>query len=103
MSRGMGIIQRGCLKAIQQHDGPTTYTIAADVYAIRRDRMGNRWISDAQHAAVRRALNGLRRKGLITGYRDTEHSRLNEYGQPDGRIELCHRWFLSTERQERAL
>jgi len=47
---------------------PTTYTIAADIYQVKPDKDGNRWIADAQHGAVKRALEGLQRKGRITGF-----------------------------------
>jgi len=67
---------------------PTTYTITAEVFRVSPDKDGNRLVTEAQHVAVKRALAGLRRKGLVVGCRDTMHAR----APGDGRIELCHRW-----------
>jgi len=90
MDRGLGWVQLACLHSAKQHERkrwpPTTYAIAADVYQIKPDRNGDRLISDAQHGAVRRALEGLQRKGMVIGFRDTFHAR-------NGRIELCHIWM----------
>jgi hypothetical protein len=54
---------------------------------IKPDEDGDRIVSDAQHVAVKRALEGLQRKGLIIGFRDT-HNR-GEHSD----IELCHVWM----------
>jgi hypothetical protein len=67
----------GCLLAIWHYEGkdehPTTFDIAADIYKIKVAKDGTRWVSDAQHVAVKRALAGLQRKGRVTGFRtDTE-------------------------------
>ena len=74
MSRGLGNIQRECLHVIAGYNiagtKPTTFNVAADVYRVKRDSRGNRTISDAQHAAIKRALGGLRRKGLVAGKQD---------------------------------
>ena len=71
MSKGLGRIQRGCLRVIEDYEAvgkrPTTFNIAAEVYRVRRDEHGNRMVSDAQHAATKRALASLGRMGLITG------------------------------------
>jgi hypothetical protein len=93
MSRGLGKVQWGCLTAIWQYerDGylPTTYDIAADVYHVERDKDdGYRYVTDAQHVAVKRALEGWQRKGRIIGFRDVVHAP-----EGDGRIELCHCWM----------
>ncbi len=49
---------------------PTTFNIVAEVYQIKRDRHGNRTCNDAQHTVVKRALAGLRHKGLVKGQQD---------------------------------
>jgi hypothetical protein len=63
MSRGLGQIQRECLRVIEAYAARckmvTTFTIVAEVYQIKRDRRGNRMCNDAQHTAVKRALAGL--------------------------------------------
>jgi len=69
---------------------PTTYTIAADIYQVKPDKDGNRWIADAQHGAVKRALEGLQRKGRITGFRDLLQARTPGI---DGHGELAHIWM----------
>jgi len=75
MSRGLGHIQRECLRVIAEYEAagirPTTFTIVAEVYHVERDQDGNRMCTDAQHVAIKRALAGLRRKGLVVSYRDT--------------------------------
>ena len=67
MRRGMGWVQQACLRVIEKweraNEWPTTYNIAGDVYQVKRDKNGNRWISHAQYVAVKRALEGLQRKG----------------------------------------
>ena len=92
MSRGLGWVQSACLVIVKRHEGkrwPSTYTIAADVYQVKPDRNGDRLINDAQHVAVKRALEGLQRKGMVIGFRDTHNAR----APGDGRIELCHVWM----------
>jgi hypothetical protein len=58
-----------------------TFNIAVEVYQTIPDEDGNRTINDAEHVAVKRALNGLRHKGLIFGQRE-----LHRF--PDGSIRL---------------
>jgi hypothetical protein len=70
-------------------ESPTTYNIATAVYQIKPDKDGNRWVSDAQHVAVKRALEGLQRKGRIIGFRA---QRARDPAR-DGRTELCHHWM----------
>jgi hypothetical protein len=71
MSRGLGKIERECLRAIEAREvagkESSTVEIAADVYEIKRDRRGRGTISQAQYVATKRALAGLRRKGLVNG------------------------------------
>jgi len=71
MGRGMGRVQRACLRVVERYerDGrwPTTFNIAAKVYAVPPDQDGNYWVSDAQHVAVKRALEGLQRQGRVMG------------------------------------
>jgi hypothetical protein len=74
MSRGFGWVQMACLWRIKKHDEergelPTTYDIAAYVYQAERTDDGGYWLTDAQHVAVKRALEGLQRKGRIIGFR----------------------------------
>jgi hypothetical protein len=73
MSRGFGRVQWGCLTAIWNHERrgeqPTTFDIAVDIYKIKADKVGTRWISDAQHVAVKRALAGLQRQARVVGFR----------------------------------
>ena len=74
MSRGLGRVQWGCLTAIwnyarRREPPPTTFDIAADIYKIKADKDGTRWISEAQHVAVKRALAGLQRRARIVGFR----------------------------------
>jgi hypothetical protein len=67
MSKGLGRIQRECLRVIDRLDAMdmdvTTLVIAAEVYGINHIDL----TSDAQRVAVKRALAGLRRKGLVIG------------------------------------
>jgi hypothetical protein len=69
MPKGLGRIQRGCLRVIEEYKvagkRPTTLDIAAEVYQVRPDRLSN-----AQHVATKRALASLRRKGLVSGQQD---------------------------------
>jgi hypothetical protein len=96
MSRGPGWVQQACFEAICKREAtkkdlwPTTYTIAADIYQVKPDKDGNRWIADAQHGAVKRALEGLQRKGRIIGFRDLLQARTPGI---DGRGELAHIWM----------
>jgi hypothetical protein len=57
MSRGLGKIQRECLRVIAGYNiaraEPTTFNVAAEVYRVKRDSRGNRTISDAQHVAIK--------------------------------------------------
>jgi hypothetical protein len=100
MSRGLGRIQQGCLVAIRQYerDGklPTTYNITAEVYHVKRDKDGNRIVTDAQHVAVKRALEGLQHQGKVIGFR-TNSARDPGY---DGRTELCHHWMSERRANE---
>jgi hypothetical protein len=74
MSRGLGWVQRACLDAIAVYEAnyktekvlPTTYNITADVYQVERDEDDNRWVNNAQHSAVKRALKRLEKQGHIT-------------------------------------
>jgi hypothetical protein len=103
MSAGLGYIQRGCLRVIEEYEAagkrPTTFNIAADVYRVRPDRDGNRMVSDAQHVATKRALASLRKKGLVSGQQDVkvspDGSRILARADAAGRAEQCCRWCLS--------
>jgi hypothetical protein len=96
MSRGLGQIQRECLRIIEMYQAagkePTTFNIAAEVYQVERDHNGSRMINDAQHTATKRALANLRRAGLVTGRQDlTICQKLND-GSYNGRAERCCLW-----------
>ncbi len=109
MSRGLGWVQQGCLQVIDKYERkagrgqlrlPTTFDIAAGVYDVKPDKHGNQWINDAQHVAVKRALEGLQRKSLIVGLR-TQLARVPGYGPlSDGRTELCHHWMTEKGAQK---
>ena len=91
MTKGLGWVQPACLLAIEQYDeddmpGPTTYQVAAAIYEVQPDKDGNRFISDAQHVATKRALEGLQRKGHVIGFRAHRN-------RGDGGTELCHSWM----------
>jgi len=94
MSWGLGRIQRGCLRVIDEYEvagkRPTTFNIAAQVYRVRRDYRGNHLVSDAQYAATERALAALRRKGLVIGHQHLELARSTS----DGRSEPCCFWSM---------
>ena len=109
MSKGLGHIQRGCLRVIEEYEAagkrPTTFNMAAEVYRVRPDPHGNRMVSDAQHVATKRALAALRRMGLITGQQETTirsdgtkslplSQRLPD-GSYSGRAERCCLWCQS--------
>jgi hypothetical protein len=66
MSRGLGKLQRELLTILEESDKATdTITLAADAYRVEPDVNGFRRVTDAQHAAVRRALCSLHRRGLV--------------------------------------
>ena len=111
MSRGLGRIQRECLRVIEGYEKagtgpPITYKITADVYEVKRDRHGKRTISEAQHTAVKRALAGLRRKGLVTGQQKTsvagDGTRILSVVRSlqDTRAERCCFWSIVNEATE---
>jgi len=104
MSRGLGWVQRACLRVIHEHEEeanggkpPTAYNIAATVYHVEPDEDGNRWINDAQHAAIRRALKGLQRQGCIIGFRDAGLARDPPF---DGRTQLANVWMTEKRAQK---
>ena len=82
MSRGLGKIQRECLRAIESGCKlaglqPTTYNIVAEVYQIEPedDGDGYREFTDSQYVAVKRALASLRHAGLVVGFPAPAHLR----------------------------
>lgn len=97
MSRGLGWVQQACLRVIRKYeDGkrwPTTFNIAADIYQLKPDADGNRWVNAAQHVAVKRALESLQRQGRVIGFR-ADQARNPAAG--DGRTELAHSWMTET-------
>jgi hypothetical protein len=78
MSKGIGGLQRALLAAIQEHGCINTLEVARHAYKIEPcdtvDGVPYHYINDAQHAATRRALAGLAKRGLIVnlgrGFRD---------------------------------
>jgi hypothetical protein len=97
MSRGLGWVQTACLQQIKKYEEdeewPTTFDIAAAVYQVKPDKEDISYVTDAQHVAVKRALEGLQRGGHIIGFRA---HRPRVQGS-DHRTELCHHWM--TERR----
>ena len=87
MRKGLGRIQRGCLRVIEEYDAagkrPTILSIAAEIY-----RVGPARLSDAQIVATKRALASLCRMGLITGQQHLKLAR----SISDGRSERCCFW-----------
>jgi hypothetical protein len=49
----------------QAAEGLDTFQLTAGAYRVRRDRHGQRFVSDRQLVAVRRALAGLVREGIV--------------------------------------
>ena len=103
MSKGLGRIQRECLRVIEEYEAagkrPTTFNITAEVYQIKPDRHGNRMCSDAQHVATKRALANLRRKGLVSGQQDitvTRGHKILARADGDGRAERCCFWSMAS-------
>jgi hypothetical protein len=102
MSKGLGRIQRECLRVIDAYEvvgrEPTTYNIVAKVYQVKRNERGVLVINEAQHSAVKRALANLRRRGLIVGMQDvgvTDDGKRYLYRQGAGsRVERCCIWSL---------
>jgi hypothetical protein len=73
MSRGLGWVQRECLRIIgSAPKNPTTYQVAAEVFQVKADEYGDRMITEAQHVATKRALASLRSKGLVKSREDAE-------------------------------
>lgn len=72
MSRGLGRVQNRCLSAIvlceKRGEFASTFDIIEFVYQLERDADGAYWVTDAQHVAVKRALEGLQRKGQVIGF-----------------------------------
>jgi hypothetical protein len=98
MSRGLGRVQNRCISAIAIHESKggraskgapplTTYDIAAFVYGLNDDDA----ISDAQHVAVKRALEGLQRKGMVIGF-ERMHCG-HDYDLYDGRSNHAYCWM----------
>ena len=67
MTRGLGKLQRDLLEILEEStEKLSTITLAAIAYRVQPDEIGFRGINDAQHVAVRRALRGLYKRGLVT-------------------------------------
>jgi hypothetical protein len=106
MSRGLGRIQRECLRVIAEYEAagrrPTTFNVACEVYRVARDRDGNRMINEAQHVATKRALANLRRNGLVTGQQDitllSDGTRIFTFVGADGlHAERCCLWSITAK------
>jgi hypothetical protein len=84
---GLGRIQRGCLRVIEEYEAvgkrPTTVNIAAQVYRVRPNRL-----SEAQHVTTERALASLRQRGLVSGRQVVTVC-------PDGRKHFAHKQRLA--------
>jgi hypothetical protein len=66
MSRGLGKLQRDLLATLEEKNKQIdTITLAADAYRVEPDANGCRGVTDAQHAAVRRSLRNLLKRGIV--------------------------------------
>jgi hypothetical protein len=98
MSRGLGRIQRECLRVLAVGERLTTFTIAAEVYQVKQNKNGDRPVNHAQHIATARALANLRDKGLLKGKQEVQvrrdgRKRLTK-SRTDGRAERCCFWSM---------
>ena len=59
MSRGLGKVQRSVMDVLSRGGGLTSFDLAAQVYGAITLPDGRCSVSNAQHAAVRRALSSL--------------------------------------------
>ncbi len=88
MSRGLGWVQAGCLDVLREHQGDeeplTTYDIAGLVYKVKPNADNIMIIDDAPYVATKRALEGLRRKGLVINQRPGNY-----------RLGPAHSWRLA--------
>jgi hypothetical protein len=77
MSKGLGWVQRRLLALFEQHDGAVfdTYQLAAWVYRVKSDDAGWTTVSDAQIAAVKRALASLKAKGRVFSFHRVSNGR----------------------------
>ena len=64
MSRGLGKVQRSVMDLLSRGGGLTSFDLAAQVYGVVTLPDGRCPVSNAQRAAVRRALASLQRRGL---------------------------------------
>ncbi len=64
MSRGLGRVQRSVMDVLSWGGGLTSFDLAAQVYGAITLPDGRCSVSNAQRAAVRRALSSLQRRGL---------------------------------------
>lgn len=91
MSKGLGRIQRGCLRVLGEYEATgrraTILDIASEVYRVRPDRL-----SDEQHAVTRRALASLQQKGLVSGQ---EIFSWRGKGHKDWLVRLCDSQLLT--------
>jgi hypothetical protein len=66
MSRGLGKLQRDLLATLEENNKQIdTLTLAAPAYDVQPDANGICRINNAHHAAVRRALRNLHKRGLL--------------------------------------
>jgi hypothetical protein len=83
MPKGLGRIQRGCLRVIGEYEAagkrPTTYSIAAEVYRVSPERL-----SEAQRVTTKRALASLQQKGLVSEQQDISVHEDGWLLAPDG-------------------
>ncbi len=64
MSRGHGAIQRAAMEVLDQNGSLSVLELAWACYDVQPDATGFIAITDAQRAAMARALQGLQRQGL---------------------------------------
>jgi predicted transcriptional regulator len=74
MSRGLGKVQRGIIAALRKYKALDIHDLAAQVYLDD----SSSWKMKEQHAAIRRALISLHRRGLVQrGHRHRPPIRLH--------------------------
>jgi hypothetical protein len=101
MSRGLGWVQHACLKVLAEASEPlTTFTVTAEIYNVQRDQDDNRWVTDAQHVAVKRALISLRALGLVESEKIGFDPQLGYWTRIDpdtGRVNRSNKWKLKNK------
>jgi hypothetical protein len=86
MSRGLGKLQRDLLETLEQSDKSIdTITLAAIAYQVEPDAptiMDRDLVTDAHHAAVRRALRNLHKRGLVVDLMRHDSNGRRQWASP---------------------